>query len=193
MAGCNHVGEDVCAKCVRLNDPPYVNKFSPHAAFKHAILRKFAGMFNLKTFVETGTNKGDTVDSLKDCFTEIHSIELHPDLYQYATSRFANHEYIHIVHGNSGKILGSVLDRVLQPCLLWVDSHATGGICADEGLPLPEELRTIYEKCQSSLTVIDDQWPEDCDKLVVPDGWTKRWYHGLIFLHRGQYNIPERF
>lgn len=188
-----HKFDDVCAECVNLNNPPYVNTYSPHAAFKHAILRKFAGIFNLRVFVETGTNRGDTVDYLKDWFYEMHSIELHPDLYNYAMTRFQDHKYIHIIHGNSAEVLGSVLDKIDRPALFWIDAHVAGYGTADAGDPIPQELQAIYEKSPDSLLVLDDRWPQDFEKLTVPEGWHKRWYHGLIFLHRGQYNISERF
>lgn len=189
-----HKSEDVCAECVDLNNPPYVNTFSPHAAFKHAILRKLAAIAGLKTFVETGTCRGDTLDFLKNEFVTLHSIELHPDLHAYAVSRFSGHDNIHLVHGNSGIMLGKVLEKISEPCLFWIDAHVAGPGTADEGLPLEMELQTIYEKSPASLICIDDSWPQDFEKTEIPTGWTKKWYHGLTFIHKqGLYDIPERF
>lgn len=191
---CNLTEGHVCAECVDLNDPPYVNTFSPHAAFKHKLLREFARRFEFESFVETGSNRGDTLDFLKCDFKELHSIELHPDLYNYAISRFEKEPRIHLIHGNSGVMLGKVLEKVVQPCLLWIDAHAAGHGTADEGNPLEMELQTIYEKCLTSLAVLDDQWPQDFEKTVVPEGWTKKWHHGLTFIHKtGLYDIPEKF
>lgn len=189
-----HKFDDVCAECVDLNDPPYVNTYSPHAAFKHAILRRLSKITGLSTFVETGTCRGDTLDFLKNEFKTLHSIELHPDLYNYAVSRFDKEPRIHLVHGNSGIVLGKVLEKISEPCLFWIDAHVAGPGTADEGVPLEMELQTIYEKSPASLICVDDSWPQDFEKTVVPKDWTKKWYHGLTFIYKtGLYDLPEIF
>jgi hypothetical protein len=77
---------------------------------------------------------------------------------------------------------------------MWIDAHPTGGPSANEGIPLDDELRTIYKMAPNSLVVVDDAWPEDVDRLPKEAGWTMRWYHGLVFVHKeGLYKIPERF
>lgn len=189
-----HKFDDVCAECVDLNNPPYVNTFSPNRAFKDRILREFARRFKLEVFVESGTNRGACLEFLKDEFRELHSIELHEGLFGEALDRFKNQTKIHLVFGNSALVMGAVLDKIKVPALIFLDAHATGGPSADAGDPLPEELKAVYEKAPQSLAVLDDQWPQDFEKTEIPTGWTKKWYHGLTFIHKqGLYDIPERF
>lgn len=191
---CQHPSGDFCANCVSLNDPPFVAKFSPHAAFKHKLLRHLRSIFDLSLFVETGTCRGDTLDALQDYFDELHSIELHRGLHNYAVERFEGKDHIHLIYGNSNVMLAKVLEKISKPCLIFIDAHATGGDCADEGLPLEEELAAIYEHAPTSLVVIDDMWPENLNTLPVPGGWVKRWFNGVIFVHKQSlYDIPERF
>lgn len=189
-----HKFDDVCAECVDLNNPPYVNTFSPHATFKHAILRKLAAITGLKTFVETGTNTGQTLDFVNPYFREFYSIELHEGLFENALGKFKNQNNVHLVFGDSALVLGAVLEKISESCLIWLDAHKTGGPSADAGDPIPSEMNAIYEKSPTSLVVLDDRWPKDFEAMNIPEGWHKRWYHGLMFVHRvGLYDIPERF
>jgi len=191
---CTHPDGDYCVDCVSLIDPPYVNKFSPHCSFKHKLLREIARRFKFEVFVETGTNQGTTLEFLKDEFRELYSIELHEGLFSRALDKFKNQDKIHLVFGNSALVLGAILNKIHESALMWLDAHATGGPSADAGDPLPQELAAIFEKAPQSLAVLDDQWPINFENTVVPDGWTKKWYHGLTFIYKtGLYDIPERF
>ena len=190
---CNHAPESICYECVDINNPPFVSENSPIACYKHALLRTLAKRFNLRAVVETGTCNGDTLEATKDCFDIIYSVELWPEFYKNCVAKFAGQEKIHLVFGDAAVVLGAVLDKIKQPCLIYEDAHKAGSDTADAGNPIPHELATIYEKDIDALVVIDDQHPPDFYQIDVAKGWTKSWRNGQTLVHKiGQYEIPER-
>jgi hypothetical protein len=97
---------------------------------KQKIVKTYAKQFNLNILIETGTYLGDMVGSTQKFFNEIYSIELSNSLYERAKKRFSKLPHIHIVHGDSGKVLPNLLSSIQQHCLFWLDAHYSGGITA---------------------------------------------------------------
>ena len=95
-------------------------------------------------FVETGTNTGDMIDKVKDLFKEIYSIELDYKNFMIAKKRFQQYPHIHIINGDSGKLIPKEAD------LYWLDAHNNP---PNANCPILEELKRI-EKFQYIL--IDD-------------------------------------
>ena len=67
---------------------------------------------NLRVFVETGTCLGDTVESLKNDFDRVFSIELSNQLAARAQRRFASDANVTIVQGDSSKELHKLLEQL---------------------------------------------------------------------------------
>ncbi len=135
----------------------------PPTIVKQLVIRQYAWQYGLKTFIETGTYRGDMVDAMRPYFDQIYSIELGKKLYRQARRRFRvktgthirnmvtamrlycdqvysmeqlynkakkrreNEKKIHLIHGDSGEVLGKLIPHIAQPCLFWLDGHFSGG------------------------------------------------------------------
>jgi hypothetical protein len=98
---------------------------APHIV-KQRYIHALTPVFGLKVMVETGTNTGSTVKALENHFDEIYSIEIYPPLAQAAKIRFASNPAIHIIEGDSASVLPSILQKVSEPILFWLDGHYSG-------------------------------------------------------------------
>lgn len=130
----------------------------PHYV-KRDILRHYARMYRLGSFVETGTYFGDMVHALKGEFEQIQSIELDDFLFERAKRRFMSYPHISILHGNSGSMLPRALASVDRQTLFWLDAHYSGGItaCGDLHSPILLELEHIFHHpIRGHVIVIDD-------------------------------------
>ncbi|MGZ8383004.1 MAG: hypothetical protein ACXW4A_10160 [Nitrospira sp.] len=130
----------------------------PHY-LKRDILRHYARMYRLGSFVETGTYFGEMVNALRGEFEQIQSIELDDFLFERAKRRFRNCSHIRILHGNSASMLPLALASVDQPTLFWLDAHYSGGItaCGDQHSPILLELDHIFHHpIRGHVIVIDD-------------------------------------
>jgi len=130
----------------------------PHI-IKQKIVKQYARKFSIDILVETGTYLGEMIDAVKDSFNEIYSIELDPSLYMKVKRRFVNIKNIHIIQGDSSKVLSELLALIDQPCLFWLDAHYSGGITAKANLntPIMIELKSIFShKIKGHVILIDD-------------------------------------
>ncbi|MDO8589678.1 MAG: hypothetical protein Q7R69_00160 [bacterium] len=107
---------------------------------KVEILLSYKGKKNI--FVETGTNRGDTIAAMKDSFREIYSIELDPTLYNQAVAMFASARNIHLYHGDSGEKIYEVMAEVKEPALIWLDAH--GSPFNLDNSPVRQELDAVF-------------------------------------------------
>jgi hypothetical protein len=130
----------------------------PHAV-KQRVLKKYARQYRLRILVETGTYHGEMVDALKGRFDRIYSIELSPDFHERAKRRFGRQHHIELIQGDSGVELGSVMRKLDQAALFWLDGHYSGGDTArgPRDTPIYEELRHILgDSANSHVVIIDD-------------------------------------
>ena len=131
----------------------------PPNLIKQEIVEEYARKFSIQILIESGTYLGDMVFAMKNIFSEIHSIELDTNLYKKAKKRFTNIENIHIIQGDSSKVLPELLTLINQPCLFWLDAHYSGGITAKGNLntPIMIELKSIFShKTKNHVILIDD-------------------------------------
>ncbi len=98
---------------------------SPHL-LKQRTVRDYALEYGLKTLVETGTYHGEMVSAMKSRFERVFSIEQDPELAEKAVSKFARYPHIHILQGDSQKILPELLNSLTQPALFWLDAGYYG-------------------------------------------------------------------
>jgi len=130
----------------------------PHAV-KLMVIRKYAKKFSIKIFIETGTDDGATVASVKNIFNKIYSIELSIVLYARAKDKFSKDSRISIIHGDSSKELPKVLKNISEPCLFWIDAHYSAGISAKGKINTPawQELQHILKHpTKGHVILIDD-------------------------------------
>ncbi len=112
---------------------------------KQILLLEYSQKMKPKVFIETGTCYGDTTFVLRNAYKEIHTIELSQALYTIAKRRLARYKQIHILQGDSGRLLPELLKSINQSCLFWLDSHYSGGVTAQGDLitPILLELNAI--------------------------------------------------
>lgn len=178
--------------------PNYKPGHAVDGKWKQELLIFLGKEFDLRTLIETGTCDGGTLSAVCDEFTECVSFELSTYYYMIAQARFALKNHVFLIHGNSAISLREYLRGSYRPrVLFWLDAHSSGGKTANEGDPLPEEIRAIVELSPDSLVVIDDHNSADEVKNKCKEngidltGWTLEFRTGIVFLHKGQYKIPE--
>lgn len=176
--------------------PNFVQGQAVDGYWKQELLIYLGGLFGLKTFIETGTCDGGTLGGVYKYFDHCYSIELSDYYYKRSCERFLDIKNVHLIRGNSAIRLRQLLNdyRVVtkDDILIWLDAHSSGGLTANEGDPLPEEIRTIVELSPDSLVVIDDEPNDNRIKELVNDEWQTEYRTGIVFLYKkGNYNIPE--
>lgn len=126
---------------------------------KQLIVKQYVAKYSIKNFIETGTYLGSMIDSTKDIFDKIYTIELNKALYKRAKKKFINYKHISVLFGNSSKLLPNVLKKINNPVLFWLDAHYSGAITAKGALntPITEEVKSILKhKVKGHVILIDD-------------------------------------
>lgn len=176
--------------------PNYIHGEAVDGVWKQELLVYLGQYFVLKTICETGSCDGGTLGAIYQYFDECYTIELSKHYFNICTKRFGHIRSINLHHGNSAVKLREVISFLpKRPLLFWLDAHSSGGLTANEGDPLPEEIKAIMELSPDSLIVIDDQSDDSLQNVVNAgvsfEGWTKEFRTGVVFLHKGSYVIPE--
>lgn len=68
-------------------------------------------------FVEAGTYHGDTVEAVKDMYSNVTSIEVDEALYEKACKRFAADRNVPIVHSDCARELPAILAILQEPAV----------------------------------------------------------------------------
>lgn len=126
---------------------------------KQKTVMEYAKAFDTDILIETGTYLGDMVYAVASNFKEIYSIELDEKLARAAHNRFKRRNNVHIVSGDSSKMLPALLLKMGRPCLFWLDAHYSGGITAKGGqyTPVMHELGLIFNHpVKNHVILIDD-------------------------------------
>ena len=131
----------------------------PHLG-KQRVVLEYTAKFKPSMFVETGTYTGHMVYAMLNKFKEIYSIELDHTLAEKAKKKFVGYRYVHIMQGDSTKVLPAILEKISQPCLFWLDAHYSGGQTAKGELetPIMRELPYIlnHPAADKHVLLIDD-------------------------------------
>jgi hypothetical protein len=114
----------------------------------------------MSVFVETGTFHGDTLESIKDKFDAIYSVELSSEHYAKAVTRFSDAPHIDIALGDSAEALAAWAPKLSRSSVFYfLDAHW----CAAENTagqisqcPLLQEIGAIGHLNEQSVLVIDD-------------------------------------
>ncbi len=127
-------------------------------------LQQIIDVFNVDTFVETGTYTGDTALHAAKFFKDVHTIELHKKMYKQAKKRFQRHENIHIYHGDSSETLKHILPSMTGNIILWLDAHYSGENTA-MSFDNPEDGNAITA-IRRELAAIQESGINDCVILI---------------------------
>lgn len=131
---------------------------TPHLVKQRCVL-EYRRKFNLSTLIETGTYLGEMVRAVQSTFHKIYTIELGDALAAEANLLFTPFPHIHVLQGDSAKVLRDVLGQIQEPCLFWLDAHYSGGITAlaNSETPILSELDCIFSHAvKNHIILIDD-------------------------------------
>lgn len=125
---------------------------------KHPFLSELKTLFQIDTFVETGTYLGSTAFEASQVFPAVHSIELYPPLYENALKHLAGIEHIHLHQGESGDILDKLIPTLSGRVLYYLDAHFSGGGSAlgRQSFPVLEELAALRKNHSSDAVILID-------------------------------------
>ena len=130
----------------------------PPDALKQRNIRRVAKAHGLRVLVETGTNLGLMVEAMRRHVAQIYTIELNKDFYDAAKKKFSAFGNIELIQGDSGVVLKSLVGKLDQPALFWLDGHYSGGATSrgPKDTPIIEELSSIYPAAFNHVAMIDD-------------------------------------
>jgi hypothetical protein len=131
----------------------------PPPIVKHGLIKSYAKRFGCRYLVETGTWHGDTVEASLNTFDKIWTIELAPHFAEVARQRFAGNAKVHILEGDSAQLLRTVIPKLDQPTLFWLDGHYSGGATAKGSVecPIYQELEAFFAgRPDRDVILIDD-------------------------------------
>ncbi len=131
----------------------------PPDIFKYDCIRDYARRHRTSTLVETGTWFGNALFTLRNDFSEIHSIELAPELHAQASAALAHLPHIRLHLGDSAVLLPRVAQSLSTPALYWLDGHWCAGPSArtDKDTPISEELAFLLNRPPGrNVVLIDD-------------------------------------
>ncbi len=113
---------------------------------------------SLGTFIETGTNVGNTCRWAARHFDHVVSIEADERLYQTARQNVGNRPNVDLRFGASQSVLRSVVPALAGPALFWLDAHWCGPETAglDHQCPVLEEIDAIDAGGRQHVILIDD-------------------------------------
>jgi hypothetical protein len=165
---------------------------SVSGVWKEDLLRYLGELFNISILVETGTCEGSTILAVHKSFREIYSVELSPYYYAKSLVRLKGINNINLYLGDSAVWLDQILQTISnEPTLFWLDAHSSGGLTANEGNPLTDELKIIMKRRPNALIVIDDMPDATLNHTGIDfNGWHKEYRTGEILMHKGEYVIP---
>ena len=118
---------------------------SPHLVKQRAV-REYAGRYRLRVLVETGTYYGEMVAAMRRDFDQIYSVEYVPELARRAQKKFSRWPHVHILQGDSQRVIPELLKSLDRPALFWLDAGYYGwaGLQGDRQR-LTTELEAILE------------------------------------------------
>ncbi|MFA5714368.1 MAG: hypothetical protein WC998_01335 [Candidatus Paceibacterota bacterium] len=116
--------------------------------------------YNLETFLETGTYRGESCLWAAEKFKSVISIEKDPRRYQKVMGATYKFENIKLHLGDSRDLLFTILRDVRKPALIYLDAHLFGytkqGWINDDQCPLKDELLAIRQIQIGHVIIIDD-------------------------------------
>lgn len=124
-----------------------------------SFLIKLRDIFRVSTFIETGTFEGGTTERACKIFRTVHTIELSSDFYKINKEKFETNKNVFLYQGDSGKLLPSIINKINEKAVFWLDGHYSAGSTAkgETNTPILEELAAIKQSgLKESVILIDD-------------------------------------
>ena len=128
-----------------------------HRGLPTELIRSMAAEYQLDTFIETGTFKGDSLAEARSIFPKCYSIEIAEPYYLKAKERFSDVQGIHLLLGNSADKLREIDFSNVTSALFWLDAHYSGGPTGGkDDCPLLREVEYIATLPIDKYIFIDD-------------------------------------
>jgi hypothetical protein len=129
----------------------------PHA-LKQSVVSAYQRKYGCDTLVETGTYHGAMVEAQMPNFKTIYSIEIDHGLWSEQAERFRKRSSVHIIEGDSGMMLKTIVPELTSPAVFWLDGHysGTGTGKGSKDCPIYEELDAIFGSDYNHVLLIDD-------------------------------------
>ncbi len=129
-----------------------------YITLKENLIISYQKKYNIKTFVETGTYRGDMINAMLRHFDSIYSVELGMELYHAAQERFRSEKKVHLLQGDSAEVVKDIERILTSPCIYWLDAHYSRGVTARANIdtPINDELKIILRDNLRSIILIDD-------------------------------------
>jgi glycosyltransferase involved in cell wall biosynthesis len=125
-----------------------------------ALVKTLQASLPINILVETGTFRGETIETIKDYFENIYSVELSYKYYEQAKQKFQDNAHITIINGNSASVLKKLMVQLQNKAIIfWLDAHwcvATNTAGELSQCPLLAELEAIKYLQSDSVIIIDD-------------------------------------
>lgn len=159
--------------------------------------------FDLDTFVEGGTFKGETSKAMSSQFSKVYTIENSDYCYAIAKENLSNYSNVELLKGDTRTHLKSIV-KDNDNMLFWLDAHWSGGETygEEDECPLIEELKIIYDSKKHFVILIDDarlfaapppsphkieHWPTISDiSRSIPKDWDVLIYEDVFYLLDGK-------
>jgi len=111
------------------------------------------GKYLNRVFVETGSNYGDGIQqALDEGFEVVYSIEIDMERWNHCHERFIKNDNVHLLLGDTEKVLGVLLRYIEEPVTFWLDAHKGNGKS-----PLLKEIEIIRNHpVKNHILLIDD-------------------------------------
>ncbi len=137
---------------------------------KRITLRHYARRHALRTFVETGTFRGETIEFMLPHVDQIHSVELSDQLHAAALEKFKDQPRVHLHKGDSATVLPKIVQELERPALIWLDAHYSAKVTAHgpEETPILAELRAVFGRSKAPHVILIDDAREFEDKSTYP-------------------------
>ncbi len=129
------------------------------AVAKRSVLQRYA--LPDATWIETGTNMGNTTAFLDKFAAQIHTIEPMPELHASATARFADNPNVEVIKGVSEDVFPDLIPKLSGNVCFWLDGHYSGEgtFQGETDCPVREELQAISDNMaqwDAVAVMIDD-------------------------------------
>jgi hypothetical protein len=114
--------------------------------------------------VETGTFQCATTAAMRSLLHETYTIELSLHYFRHACKRFADHDDVYCLYGDSGEIVPHLARSIEQPVFWYLDAHYPFDWSEAKRLHLPDhrpcplfhELHAIRQRPYRDIVAVDD-------------------------------------
>lgn len=122
------------------------------------LIIKLKNKYRLKTFIETGTYYGRTAIWAASLFERVATVEASERIFRETSQKYASTRNIEFIFGDSGEKLPSILEKIGEPSLIWLDAHWSAGATFGEHYecPIEKEIKAINRSGLDCFIFVDD-------------------------------------